>query len=78
MILLGREVTEPIELVTGLPLDHDHAKTHPQCVAQLRDILELAHQIAREVLGRSVEHAKKQYGKNVARTHYNVSDTVCT
>ena len=75
-MLLGREVTEPIELVAGLPLDH--AKTHPQCVAQLRDILELAHQIAREVLSQSVEHAKKQYDKNVARTHYNVSDTVCT
>lgn len=45
MMLLGREVTEPIDLVAGLSTDHEHAKTPPQYVAQLRD------RFAREALG---------------------------
>ncbi|XDV34397.1 hypothetical protein PO909_004558, partial [Leuciscus waleckii] len=45
-------------------------------VAEMRERFELAHQIAREQLGHLVEHAKKQYYKNVARTHYKVGDAV--
>ena len=72
IMLLGGEVTEPIDLMAGLPPDDEHTKTTPQYVAQLRDRLELAHQIAREALGQSVESAKKQYDKNVTRTHYKL------
>ena len=53
-MLFGRELTESIDLVAGLPPDHDSAKTPPEYVAQLRDRLELAHRIAREALGESV------------------------
>ena len=59
-----------------MPPDHEHTKTPPQYVTQLQDRLELTHQNAREELGQSVEHAKKQYDKNVARIHNNVGDTV--
>ncbi|KAL2099461.1 hypothetical protein ACEWY4_005941 [Coilia grayii] len=48
MMLLGREVTEPIDLVAGLPPGHEYEKTPSQYVLQLRDRFELAHQIARE------------------------------
>uniref|UniRef100_A0A3B1IQI2 Gypsy retrotransposon integrase-like protein 1 n=1 Tax=Astyanax mexicanus TaxID=7994 RepID=A0A3B1IQI2_ASTMX len=76
MMLFGRELTEPIDLVAGLPPDHDDAKTPPEYVIQLRNRLELAHNIAREVLGQSVERAKKQYDKNVLKNRYEVGEAV--
>ncbi|KAI4905604.1 hypothetical protein NFI96_006898 [Prochilodus magdalenae] len=76
MMLFGRELTEPIDLVAGLPPDHESAKTPPEYVAQLRDRLELAHRIAREALGESVKRAKKQYDKNAHKTSYNIGDAV--
>lgn len=76
MMLFGRELTEPADLVVGLPFSETSAPTPPQYVAEMRERLGLAHQIAREQLGRSVERAKKQYDKNVARTHYKVGDAV--
>ncbi|KAL6470505.1 hypothetical protein MHYP_G00216240 [Metynnis hypsauchen] len=76
MMLFGRELMEPIDLVAGLPPDHDSAKTPPEYVAQLRDRLELAQRIAREALGESVKRAKKQYDKNAHQTSYNIGDAV--
>lgn len=76
MMLFGREVTEPIDLVAGLPPGHESAQTPPQYVTQLRERLELAHQITRDALGQSVERAKKQYDKNVCRTLYHTGDAV--
>lgn len=76
MMLFGREVTEPIDLVVGLPPGHEYGKTPPQYVLQLRDRFELAHQIAREALGQSVQRAKKQYDRHAAQNHYNIGDAV--
>lgn len=57
MMLLGREITKPINLVAGFPPD-DRVNTPPQYVMQLRERLELSHQLAQEALERSVERAK--------------------
>lgn len=76
MMLFGQELTEPIDLVAGMPPNDTSAQTPPQYVAKMRGRLELAHEIARDALGQSVERAKKQYDKRVARTHYKVGGAV--
>lgn len=75
-MMFGREVCEPVDLVTGLPPDSEDARTAPEYVQRLRGRLELAHQIARNALGGSVERAKRQYDKNCCRTQYQVGDAV--
>ncbi len=76
MMLFGREITEPIDLVAGKPPNNTLIQAFPQYVVQMRERLELAHQVARNALGHSVERAKKQYDKRAARTHYKVGDAV--
>ncbi|CAI5674954.1 unnamed protein product [Oreochromis niloticus] len=76
MMLLGREITEPIDLVVGLPADETPGCTVPQYVVQLRERLELSHQLAREALGKSVERAKRQYDKNICQVQYQVGAAV--
>ncbi|XP_076748173.1 uncharacterized protein LOC143421991 [Maylandia zebra] len=76
MMLLGREITEPIDLVAGLPADDTPNCTVPQYVVQLRERLELSHQLAREALGKSVERTKKQYDKNICQVQYPVGAAV--
>ena len=75
-MMFGREVSEPVDLVSGLPPDPEPAPSAPEYVQHLRERLELAHQITRDALGESVERAKRQYDKNCCRTHYNVGDAV--
>ncbi|XP_063050302.1 uncharacterized protein LOC134445147 [Engraulis encrasicolus] len=75
-MMFGREVCEPADLVTGLPPDPEDAPTAPEYVQRLRERLELAHQIARDALGESVERAKRQYDKNCCRTQYCIGDAV--
>ncbi|RXN37833.1 Transposon Ty3-G Gag-Pol poly [Labeo rohita] len=76
MMLFGQEITEPIDLVAGMPPDDTLTQSIPQYVVQMRERLELAHQVARDALGQSVERAKKQYDKRAARTRYKVGDAV--
>lgn len=76
MMLFGREITEPIDLVAGLPPGDDSASTLPQHVLQLKERLESSHALAREALGRSVEQAKRQYDKNICQVQYKVGDAV--
>ncbi|KAK3508061.1 hypothetical protein QTP70_011856 [Hemibagrus guttatus] len=76
MMLFGWEITEPIDLVAGMSPNHTLTKTFPQYVVQMKERLELAHRVARDALGQSVEHAKKHYDKRAARTHYKVGDAV--
>ncbi|XP_053714119.1 uncharacterized protein LOC128755017 [Synchiropus splendidus] len=76
MMLYGREITEPVDLVAGLPPDSTPAKTPPQYVQELRERLELSHQLAREALGRSAERAKRQYDKNICRVKFQVGEAV--
>lgn len=75
-MMFGREVREPVDLVAGLPPGTDAALSAPEFVKQTRERLELAHQIAREALGESVQCAKRQYDKNCCRTQYQVGDAV--
>ena len=76
MMLYGREITEPVDLVAGMPPDDDNANTCPQYVMQLRERLELSHQLAREALGKSAERAKRQYDKNICQVQYKIGDAV--
>ncbi len=63
MMLFGREITEPIDLVAGKPPNDTLIQAFPKYMVQMRERLELAHQVARHALGQSVERAKKQYDK---------------
>lgn len=69
-MMFGREVSEPVDLVVGLPLDPDTAPSAPVYVQQLIERLELAHQVTRD--GESVKWVTRQYDKNCCRTQYNV------
>lgn len=75
-MMFGREVSEPVDLVTGLPPDPDVNPSVPEYVQHLRERLELAHQITRDALGELVKRAKRQYDKNCFRTQYQVGDAV--
>ncbi|XP_061754270.1 uncharacterized protein LOC133551511 isoform X2 [Nerophis ophidion] len=75
-MMFGRELSEPVDLVSGLPPDPELAPSGPVFVQDLRERLELAHQITRDALGESVKRAKRQYDKNCYRTHYNIGDAV--
>uniref|UniRef100_A0A3B4WDD1 Gypsy retrotransposon integrase-like protein 1 n=2 Tax=Seriola lalandi dorsalis TaxID=1841481 RepID=A0A3B4WDD1_SERLL len=76
MMLYGRETTEPVDLVAGTSPDNVPVSSPPHYVMQLRERLELSHQLAREALGRSAERAKRQYDKNIHQVHYQVGDAV--
>lgn len=56
-MMFGREVSEPVDLVAGLPPD-------PEYVKHLREHPELANQITRDALSEPLKHAKTQYDKN--------------
>ncbi|XP_024116492.1 uncharacterized protein LOC112138149 [Oryzias melastigma] len=75
-MMFGREISEPVDLIAGLPPDSDNALSAPEYVQQMRQRLELAHQITREVLGESVTRAKRHYDKNACHTQYKVGDAV--
>lgn len=75
-MMFGREISEPVDLVAGLPPDSDHAPSAPEYVQQMRERLKLAHNITREALGESVTRAKRQYDKNACHTQYKVGDVV--
>ena len=75
MMLFGREITEPIDLVVGLPPDSP-AVSAPQYVRDLREKLEEAHAMAREALGRSTRRAKSFYDRKAHEKQYRVGDLV--
>ncbi|KAM6975889.1 retrovirus-related Pol polyprotein from transposon 412 [Tautogolabrus adspersus] len=76
MMLYGREITEPVDLVVGLPPEKESYNTPPEYVLQLRERLELSDQLAREALEKSVERAKRQYDKNICQVQYQVGASV--
>ena len=75
-MMFGREISEPVDLVAGLPPDSEQSSSAPEYVQQMRERLKLAHDITREALGESVTRAKRQYDKNACHTHYKVGDAV--
>lgn len=76
MMMFGRELNEPIDLVDGLPPDPENAKSPPQHAKDLRQRLESVHQIARDNLKQSTERAKRYYDKRICHTKYNTGDAV--
>ncbi|CAL9697681.1 unnamed protein product [Knipowitschia caucasica] len=76
MMLFGREITEPIDLVVGLPPNDTNSSLKPDYVVNLREQLERSHQLAREALGKASERAKRQYDKNICQTQYLVGSAV--
>lgn len=57
-LVFGREVSELVDLVEGLPPDPDTAPSASEYVQHLWERLELVHQIARDALGESVKRAR--------------------
>ncbi len=76
MMVFGRELAEPVDLVIGLPQDPSPAVSPPQYVLDLRERLEQAHDIAREALGRSVKRARRYYDRKAHEHSFKVGDQV--
>ncbi|CAI5656958.1 unnamed protein product [Oreochromis niloticus] len=75
-MMFGRELSEPVDLVAGLPPDPDNQPSAPEYVQQMLERLELAHLITREALRESVMRTKRQYDKNCCHTQYKTGDPV--
>lgn len=75
MMLFGREIMEPVDLIASLPAEHTE-KEPPQYVLDLKDTIQKAHMVAREELQASVERAKKYYGRKLHQHKYQIGDPV--
>jgi len=76
LMIYGRELMEPVDLELGIPRPDHEESTVPQYVLDLQDRLEKAHRIAREELQKSVERAKKHYGRKLQFHKYQTGDPV--
>lgn len=74
-MMFGHSVSEPVDLVAGLPSGPVEPPTSPLYVQWLRERLELAHHIVRDALGDPVGRAKKEF-KSCCRTQFHVGDAV--
>ncbi|KAJ8369382.1 hypothetical protein SKAU_G00094100 [Synaphobranchus kaupii] len=80
-MMFGREVSEPVDLVAGLPLDTDTAPSAPEYVQHTRERLELAHRIARDALGtRRVRNKVRKFLPSYEGPYFvlgHLDDLVC-
>jgi len=77
MLLLGREVRAPIDLVMGLPPEEcGNQITVDEYLVKLHDNAFKAHQIAHNHLRASAERRKKNYDIGVKSEDFKVGDCV--
>ena len=75
MLMLGREVTQPVELVYPLPPKEKPELVDQYC-ATLRDSLERAHDTARDKLQSVVNLRKRDYDIKIKQHSFDVGDRV--
>ena len=76
MMMLGREVFQPIDLVTGTCIINHKIKAPCQFVIDLKDTLENVHTSAREQLQSAQFRQKKTYDVKLYHHTYSVGDIV--
>ena len=79
MMLLGREVRLPHEVVFGSTVGGDkyeQVASYGEHVVTIRNHLQKAHELARKHLGRAAEHREANYDLKVHYEPYRVGDLV--
>ena len=74
MLMLGREVIQPIDLILGTP--RASPQDPPTWVANLTSNLSNVHKLAREKIGETQLRQKRDYDLKVFEKSYNVGDVV--
>ena len=74
MLMLGREVIQPIDLILGTP--RATPQDPPTWVANLTSSLSSVHKLAREKIGETQLRQKRDYDLRVFEKSYNVGDVV--
>ena len=69
-MMLGREVTMPIDLLVG-SRTQDEPEPTTVYAQRLQDKLHIAHEVVRETLGKCMRSQKKQYDRNVKKVMYS-------
>ena len=76
MLMLGREVNLPIDVLYPKPANEESHVTTAEYVNELRNQMENCHALAREHLGRSAERQKRSYDTRLVERKYNPADLV--
>ena len=75
MLMLGRELELPLDLLFGPPPEHNVQNEH-EYVQQLRSKFEIAHSLTQEHLQKSSEIQKRHYDQGVAGSTLHEGDLV--
>jgi hypothetical protein len=79
MMMLGREVTLPLEAVTSRPVDNSDADTEPggdDYVCKMREKFQLAHKMARKNLKKHATYRKRHYDLKAKRRSIPIGQPV--
>ena len=76
MMMLGREVRRPIDLMLGVEYANMHQNDPAQWVQKLRETLKQVHEVARTNLKSSIHRQKRDYDLRVNLKKYNIGDVV--
>ena len=74
MMMLGRETTQPIDLILGLP--RHIPQDPPNWVETLKRNLSRVHQLAREAIGKTQMRQKRDYDLRIVEHPYEAGDVV--
>lgn len=76
MLMLGREITQPVDLVYPLTLARHSGKDLDQCLAELIENICIAHETARDALKTTQSIMKRNYDLKILEKAYRVGDIV--
>ena len=76
LLMLGREIITPIEIVAGVASKLQSTETYPEYAKQLIKNLETAHSVARKHLKQSQQIQKRNYDLKVKETNFKKGDVV--
>ena len=76
MMMLGREIVTPLELITGVGKDNSASSTPVEHVQKLTRRLQEVHVFARENIGLTQRHQKRTYDLKLAQRTFQVGDLV--
>jgi transposase InsO family protein/predicted aspartyl protease len=76
MMMLGREISTPLELVTGVSRSNNSPKAPAEHVKQLSDRLKEVHTLARENIGLTQRHQKRTYDLKLRQHVFQIGDLV--
>ena len=76
MLMLGREVICPVDIMYGVSLQNKSLDTPPEYVKKLSELMRRSHHIARETLKSNLRRQKRTYDTKLYEYMYNSADFV--